>query len=85
MPERRIPDVAGLKLPAAVELLDAAGVSYKVEELKPQGVRRIAKGKEEENPAGEGNRPAGDGALRVVRQAQAPEGVLLLSVCSVSE
>ena len=34
---RILPDVAGLKMPAAAEILGAAGVSYRIEELRPHG------------------------------------------------
>ena len=43
MQERIIPDVVGLKLPAAVALLDAAGVSYTEEKLEPPDTGRKKK------------------------------------------
>lgn len=52
----KIPDVLGMKMPAAASLLDAAGVSYTTEFLRPlrrpveNGVARVVKQKE--NPDG---------------------------------
>ena len=71
MPVRSIPDVTGMKMPAAAELLDAAGVSYTAEVIKPHAVRI----KENEK----------EGVMRVVRQRYTPEDTLILSVCSIYE
>lgn len=66
-----IPDVTGMKMSAAIELLDAAGVSYTAEEIRPHGVRI----KENENGK--------EGVMRVVRQRCTSENTLILSVCSI--
>ena len=48
----KIPDVLGMKMPAAASLLDAAGVSYTTEFLRPlrrpveNGVQRVVQQKE---------------------------------------
>ena len=91
MQERIIPDVVGLKLPAAVALLDAAGVSYTEEKLEPPDTGRKKKaGKtapnEAENDGQEGKkeekRPE---YLRVLRQRRMSEREICLTVCSVPE
>ena len=66
-----IPDVVGLKMPAAAEILGAAGVSYTVEELRPHAVRKTENEKE--------------GEMRVVRQQETTGHTLILSVCSIYE
>ena len=89
--ERRIPDVVGLKLPAAVALLDAAGVSYTEEKLEPPDTRK-------KSLAGNGARREPqdseiDGEirkkrpeyLRVLRQRRISEREVCLTVCSVPE
>ena len=77
---RILPDVAGLKMPAAdgkmrmtdvAEILGAAGVSYRIEELRPHAVRRTESEKE--------------GEMRVVRQRETADHTLILSICSISE
>lgn len=70
---RTIPDVVGLKMPAAAEILGAAGVSYTVEELRPHAVRTREIQKETESE------------MRVVRQKYTTEDTLILSVCSIYE
>ena len=68
---RILPDVAGLKMPAAAEILGAAGVSYRIEELRPHAVRRTESEKE--------------GEMRVVRQRETADHTLILSICSIYE
>ncbi len=67
-----IPDVVGLKMPAAAGILGAAGVSYIVEELRPHGIR-IKENEEQE------------GEMRVVRQKETTDHTLILSVCRIYE
>ena len=66
-----MPDAAGLKMPAAAEILGAAGVSYRIEELRPHAVRRTESEKE--------------GEMRVVRQRETADHTLILSICSIYE
>ncbi len=73
MERKKIPDIVGLKLSAAAEILGAAGVSFETEELRPQGVR---KRENEQEKAG---------VMRVVRQRLTPENTLILSVCNIYE
>ena len=61
----------GLKMPAAAEILGAAGVSYRIEELRPHAVRRTESEKE--------------GEMRVVRQRETADHTLILSICSIYE
>ena len=66
MQRRGIPDVVGLKLPAAVALLDAAGVSYTEEKLEPVGAGRrnsdgAAHRKAEKETGAEKEKISGDG------------------------
>ena len=66
---RILSDVTGLKMPAAAEILGAAGVSYRIEELRPHAVRRSEK----------------EGEMRVVRQRETADHTLILSICSIYE
>ena len=68
---KKTPDVLGMKMPAAVSLLDAAGISYHKEILRP-----VKKQEEPEDPAA---------PYRVVRQKSCPDGSVILFVCRIPD
>ena len=69
-PEMNVPDVLGMKMPAAVSLLEAAGISYHTVILKP-----VVKFPEEDT----------DAPMRVIRQSDGKNGSITLYLCAVSE
>ncbi len=68
------PDVLGMKMPAAVEILDAAGISHNEEISAPVKLGRHA------DDASCGDRP-----LRVIRQKWNEDGTATLTVCEVPD
>ena len=64
------PDVLGMKMPAAVEILDAAGISHNEQISAPVKM----------------GRHAGDnGPLRVIRQKYDQDGSVTLTLCRVPD
>ena len=67
------PDVLGMKMPAAVEILDAAGISHNEEISAPAPMGRNA------------DDASGDWPLRVIRQKNNEDGTVTLTLCRVPD
>ena len=67
------PDVLGMKMPAAVEILDAAGISHNEEISAPARMGRNA------------DDASGDWPLRVIRQKNNEDGTVMLTLCRVPD
>lgn len=67
------PDVLGMKMPAAVEILDAAGISHNEEILRPVKMGRNSAETAEEI------------IMRVVRQRWNENGDVTLTICGVTD
>ncbi len=67
------PDVLGMKIPAAVEILDAAGISHNEEISTPVKLGR------------HGDDAACERPMRVIRQKWNEDGTATLTVCEVPD
>lgn len=68
------PDVLGMKMPAAVEILDAAGISHNEQISAPVKMGRHAGYASDDN-----------GPLRVIRQKYDQDGSVTLTLCRVPD
>lgn len=67
---KKTPDVLGMKMPAAIRILDAAGISYHKEILEPL---------KKQEACGSAS------PFRVVRQQVREDGSVVLSLCRVPD
>lgn len=68
------PDVLGMKMPAAVEILDAAGISHNEQISAP-----VKMGRHADDASG------GDWPLRVIRQKYDQDGNVTLTLCRIPD